>query len=67
MRQHHRTMLVNDAELQIAKAVHEQVFDKNLTYIELLQILNRIKAGYLKYALREERHPDNIDKPGDIE
>ena len=39
---------------------------QDLTYLELLRILNGITASYIKYALREERHPGE-DKKADEE
>lgn len=37
---------------------------RDLTYLEYLQILNEYTASQLKYAIRQERHPDAPEKRG---
>lgn len=62
---HQRTMLAKRAEMDLSIAVNDVVRKYDLTYIELFQILTTITQSWLKYALREERHPDDPDKGGD--
>jgi hypothetical protein len=65
MRMHPRTRIVGRADIQIATAIDKAVSEHDLTCTELMQILASAQLRWLKYALREERHPDNPDKGGD--
>jgi hypothetical protein len=68
MKLHPRVMPWQRARNDIDAAVSEAMKKHpDLTYIELLQIFNEITASWLKYALRDERHPDDPDKPGGLE
>jgi hypothetical protein len=64
---HERTFLVQQVGNEISTAVTNIVAQHELTYIELLTILNMIEARWLKSALREERHPDEPDKGADLQ
>jgi hypothetical protein len=65
VRIHPRTRIVQRAELEIGEAVEGVVMKHKLTHTELQQILATVQLHWLKYALREERHPDDPDKGGD--
>jgi hypothetical protein len=72
MKLHERTMKVQAAHCVINSAITDAVVkihatDPDLTYIELLGILNQVSASWLKHALREERHPDDPDARADEE
>lgn len=65
MKLHPRAMLVLQAHNDIDEAVSNAMKKHpDMTYFELLQILNQISASWLKYAIRDERHPDDPDKRG---
>lgn len=67
MKLHPRYFKVAGIETEINMAIHDVVKrHQDLTYLELLRILNNVIAGYIKYALREERHPGE-DKKADEE
>lgn len=62
---HPRVMPFQKARADINDAVTEAIArHRDLTYLELLQILNEISASWLKYGIRDERHPNEPDKPG---
>lgn len=65
MRLHERVMPYQKARLDFAVMVVE-FCDKHrdLTYLELLSVMNESVATQLKYAIREERHPDDPEKRG---
>jgi hypothetical protein len=65
LRIHPRTRVVQSAELEIGDAVQAVVEKHDLTYTEIMQILASTQLHWLKYALRDERHPDDPDKGGD--
>jgi hypothetical protein len=65
MRIHPRTRIVEKAELEIGDAVREVAGRHELTHIELQQILASTQLKWLKYALRQERHPSDPEKGGD--
>lgn len=68
MKMHPRVMPWQRARNDISAAVSEAMKKHpDLTYIELFQIFNEITASWLKYALRDERHPNDPDKPGGLE
>ena len=67
MKQHPRTTIVRRVGLDISDFALKLREKHDLTYIEYLGILNEEVARVLKYALRAERHPDDPDKPADIE
>jgi len=64
MKVHPRTLLVQQVSSEVSLAILAVLEKHELTYIEIIKILNDQQASYLKYALRAERHPD---KPADRE
>jgi hypothetical protein len=64
---HPRTMVVNQAKAEIGMAISNIVIEHKLTYAELFGILGGEISGVAKFALREERHPDDPGKGGDEE
>jgi hypothetical protein len=64
MKLHERVMIVQGAHNEMAKAVIDVVEKHGLTYLELLACLNDVSASWLKYAIRNERHPDDPEKRG---
>jgi hypothetical protein len=68
MKLHPRYSQVASAETDVTGVVLDALKrHPDLTYLELLRIMNNVMATWLKYALREERHPDDPDKRGDEE
>lgn len=63
---HERYFVVERAglDLQNSYLAWRGVHD-NLTYLEVLRILNGIVADEVKYALRSERHPEDAEKKAD--
>lgn len=53
--------------LKLEIVIDQFLTEHELTDIEVLQALNSYAQTTLKYMLREERHPDDPDKPADIE
>lgn len=64
---HQRVMIVQSAQIDLNAAVLDVVKKYDLTFTELFGILNQAEAHWLKYALRDERHPDDPDVPAGIE
>jgi hypothetical protein len=64
MKMHSRVMPWQAARVDIGKALGEAIARHDLTYLELLQILNEEMAVWLKYGIRSERHPDDPEKRG---
>lgn len=62
---HPRLFVVQAAEMEMAKAVGDLIERHQLTYVETMQALTNFQQRYLKYMLREERHPNDPDKKGD--
>jgi len=68
MKLHPRVMPCQAARADMQKAVCDVVNKhKDLTHLELISILNEVTAGWIGYAIRDERHPDDPDKPGGLE
>lgn len=57
-------MIVAKAHNELEAAMLEVMARHELTSIEWLSCLNQIEATTIKYAIREERHPDDPDKRG---
>lgn len=56
-------MPYNMARADMQKAVCDVVSKhRDLTHVELISILNEVQQGWIGYALRDERHPDDPDK-----
>jgi len=64
MKLHERVMIVERAHNKLATVIANALEDTDITYVELWDILNRISASYVKYAIRQERHPDDPEKRG---
>ena len=68
MKIHPRELTVQQAHNEIDHAVTEAISNHpDLTYLELLAILNQIAAAWIKYGLKDERQPDEAIKPGEEE
>jgi len=66
MQRHPREQFVNSAKAAIAEAILKASEEHDLTYGELTAILAGELASVAKYQIREERHPDEPDKPGGV-
>ena len=65
MKLHERVMPAAKARLDVQEAVTSIVGKHpDLTYLELITILNEVQASWLKWAIRQERHPDDPEKRG---
>jgi hypothetical protein len=62
MKLHERVMIVQRAGVELSNAAMKIREQHELSYVEYLSILNQEAARVLKFALREERHPDDPDK-----
>jgi hypothetical protein len=67
MKMHPRARIVDLAGVELSEFAMKLRQRDDLTYIEYLGLLNQEAARVLKYALREERHPDDPDKLSGIE
>lgn len=65
IRLHPRFQPVAEATRAIGVAVAEAVEKYELTYGEIFSILSQAMAAWAKYAIRQERHPDEPGKKGD--
>lgn len=66
MKQHSRSQKVTTAKLNMDMAILD-ISDKfDLTFVEKHQILLLHMASDCKHMIRQERHPDEPDKGGDI-
>lgn len=61
---HERVLPVQEAAADLGIAVNKALENHELTYLELIQIINELQASWIKYAIRAERHPDDPDKGG---
>jgi hypothetical protein len=66
-KQHKRERLVRQAELEVDEAVSGVILKYRLTYAEVWRILNSIEATWIRYAIRDERHPGEPTEPGGLE
>lgn len=64
---HPRERVVAVARGEISLAVSEVVSRHDLTYAEVFSILGGEIQGFAKYAIRDERHPDDPGRPGGLE
>lgn len=60
-----RTFFVQEARNKLSSFVLGLQGNYGLTDLEVLGILNEIAATTIRFALREERHPDEPGKPAD--
>ncbi len=66
MRQHPRESIVAQAGTELSQAVSAIATKHNLTYGELFSALSAIQGNWAKYQIRDERHPNEPDKPGGL-
>ena len=64
---HPRERLVAEARHDISTAIIAAAKAYDLTHGELTMILAGEIQSWTKYQIREERHPEDPDKPGGIE
>lgn len=66
---HPREEIVTDAEMKLRDAVHAARV--GLTEGEYLRVISTVFGDTVsriaKYMIRDERHPDDPDKPGGLE
>lgn len=65
LRLHPRTMPVRKAGAVFTDWLINFQEERDLTDIEMMQILTEAQQMVLKYALRAERHPDDPDRKAD--
>lgn len=65
MRQHRRVIPCAEARLELTRALIEIERRHELTALETIRLLSENIATITRYAIRDERHPSNPDKPGD--
>jgi hypothetical protein len=66
MKIHPRVSIVAKARSELAIALLNIVENNDLTYGEIHSIINDEQSSWIKYQIREERHPNNPDKPGGL-
>jgi hypothetical protein len=64
---HPRLLIYNKAKNAMEQAVWGIIESDDLTYWEVAKALNEIAAGVITYAIRSERHPNDLGKKGDEE
>jgi len=63
---HPRTRLVTGAEIELSQFTCDWLQKHELTYLEALRCFVAVmQQSLLKYAIRQERHPDDPEKKGD--
>lgn len=62
-----RYNIVQDATHEISGLMLDLVKKHGLSYVERMSILTALMTDTIKFALRAERHPDEPDKPADVE
>lgn len=67
MKIHPRYFVVSKAGIELSEFLINLQQKHELTYGETFKLLGEIIQREAKYAIREERHPDNPDKKGDEE
>ena len=67
MKLHPRTLIVQKAGTEMHKAILDIVVKYDLSFIEEVGALAQIIAQASKYALRQERHPEEPSKPSGLE
>lgn len=66
MKTHPREQIVTHARRQIAGAIQSAAEANDLTYGELTAILSGELSSLAKYQIRQERHPNDPEKPGGL-
>ena len=65
MKLHPRVQIVQRAHNAIDAAVSGAMKEfPDLTYMELMSVLNQIQASWIKWGIRDERHPDDPEERG---
>lgn len=64
MKLHPRVLICQFAHNELDGAVSDVIAKHHLTYGELFSILSQIQATWSRYAIRDERHPDDPEKHG---
>ena len=64
---HPRARLAAEAGGEISDAVFRIIGKHDLTYGEAFGVMGDIIQSLAKHMIREERHPDDPEKPGGIE
>lgn len=67
MKIHPRTHTVQLAQCDIELAIHDIAQKHALTFAEIFGALANAQAKYAREMLRQERHPNDPDKPADLE
>lgn len=62
MEMHPREDVVRSAELDI----NDMIINRGLTHGEVVRVLSNALGFTGKYMIRDERHPNDPDKPGGI-
>ena len=65
VRRSERAKKVSVAQTEVAAWLEAFQSERELTDIEMLQAVHSWEALVFKYMLREERHPDDPDRPAD--
>ena len=70
-RRHTRSVIVDGAERELHAFLGELSEKHELTLAEHFQVVSRVFGSYLnglaRSWIRQERHPENPDRPGDLE
>lgn len=67
MRLHPRTMLVQQARVELGRMLLDLEERYGLTPAETVSALSEQLSRVARYAIRAERHPDDPDRGGDEE
>lgn len=66
MKQHPRESTVAQAGAELSQAISSIADKYDLTYGELFSTLSAIQGTWAKYQIRDERHPNDPEKPGGL-
>lgn len=64
---HPRVKITTSARIDVQDAILKIVEFHELSYGEITSILAEELSSRAKCQIRNERHPDDADKPGDVE
>jgi hypothetical protein len=65
MKLHPRTMMVKRAEVELSQFLRQWAERHELTWCEMARALTEQIQMCLKYMLRAERHPEDLNKKAD--
>ena len=65
MKLHPRTMTVTSAEVELTQFLRQWAARHELTWCEMARALTEQIQMCLKYMLRAERHPEDLNKKAD--